>query len=273
MDLSVPLCCPDDLGILDPVSGGVACRQCRRHFPSVDGILELLPATMLQTSAESAQMNAYRASFSSRRDSKWRRPLQVLVNTLGNGYLYSWAARTFENFAGGQSLTVLDAGCGDGVLRRYLSHRHAYVGIDFSSRPLLRATRYNPATYLRADILHIPFPADSFDALFSFQALQYLRNPETALAQFARVLKPGGKLILTVPNNESFKYRIQGIPDIQLQTFDRHLVPRLLARNFTDVAAQTRGIWIPVPKLPIHAPGLYPVRWGLSWTVVATPHK
>jgi SAM-dependent methyltransferase len=241
---------------------------------SVDEVPELLPYQAFQeSSGESVQMNAYRAGFSGRPERAWRRPLGVFLNRLGNGYLYNWAARTLENLSSGQSLTILDAACGEGILGRYLSPRHAYTGIDFSTRLLARAKRYNPAAYLRADLHHLPFPNDTFDAVVSLQALQYLHRPEDALAQIARVLKPGGALLLSVPNNESFKYRLQGIPSVQLQRFDRKSLPAMLAGSFQDARARSRGIWVPTPIFSVHVPGVYPARWGLSWTVIARPQK
>jgi len=270
----ISIACPDDLGALHDAGTGLQCSLCGRRFPSVDGIVELLPREALQeASPENSQLNNYRAGFSNRPDSAWRHSLGVFLNLLGNRYLYSWAVRALERLANGQSFAILDAACGDGILRRFLSSRHNYVGIDFSSRPLSRALRYHPATYFRADLNHLPFPGATFDAVLSFQALQYLDRPEVALAEMARVLKPAGKLFLTVPNDESFKYRRQGIPRIQLQRFNRQSLPALLAPRFEVLQASTRGFWVPVPRISMHAPGVYRPRWGLSWTVVATPRK
>jgi SAM-dependent methyltransferase len=270
----INIACPDDLAALQGAVTGFECSLCGRHFPSVDGIVQLLPREALQqTSPENSQLNAYCASFSNRPESAWRHSLGGLLGLLGNSYLYSWAFRTLEKLASGQSFAVLDAACGDGILRRYLPSRHAYVGIDFSTRLLLRAQRYRSATYFQADLNHLPFPSAAFDAVLSLQALQYLDRPQTALAEMARVLKTGGKLLLTVPNDESFKYRRQGIPKIQLQRFNRQSLPALLAAKFEVLQATTRGFWLPVPRISVHAPGVYPPRWGLSWTVVATPKK
>jgi SAM-dependent methyltransferase len=270
----ISIACPDDLGALHEASTGLQCTLCGRRFPSVDGIVELLPCEALQeASPENSQLNAYRANFSNRPDSVWHHSLGVFIDLLGNRYLYSWAVRALERSAKGQSFAILDAGCGDGILRRFLSSRHSYVGMDFSSRPLSRAQRYNPATYFRADLNHLPFPSATFDAVLSFQALQYLDRPAVALAEMARVLKPAGKLFLTVPNDESFKYRRQGISRIQLQRFNRQSLSALLAPQFEVLQASTRGLWVPVPRISMHAPGVYPPRWGLSWTVVATPRK
>lgn len=274
MNVHISAVCPDDLGELGAVPEGVLCRRCNRLFPVVDGIPELLPREAWQeSSAESIRMNAYQAGFSARTERAWRRSLAVFLNKLGNGYLYNWAARMLEESSKGHSQTVLDAACGDGSLRRYLADRHGYTGVDFSMRLLARAKRYRPGQYFRADLNHLPFPNATFDTVVSLQALQYLEHPETALAQVARVLKPDGRLVLTVPNNESFKYRFQGIPKIQLQTFERKTLPALLTHSFEILEARAQGLWLPIPMISAHIPGAYPARWGLSWTIVATPRK
>jgi SAM-dependent methyltransferase len=240
----------------------------------VNGIVELLPREAFQvSSAENIRLNSYGATFSHRPDRPWYQPLRLVMAILGSGYLYSWAARTVETLANGRSLSILDAACGDGFLRRYLSSRHNYVGIDFSSRLLVRAQRYYPSTYFRADLNHPPFPDATFDAVISLQALQYVDRPEVALEQAARILKPGGALLLTVPNCGSFKYRRQGVPQIQLQEFDRESVTSLLSRHFEVLILDARGIWVPLPKIHVHAPGAYPGHWGLSWTVLAASRK
>lgn len=266
--------CPDDLGSLESTGAGLTCCNCHRHFPSSNAITELLPREVsCEASHESQQLDAYQASFSKRPDRAWKQPLRVLLHRMGNGYLHSWAASTLEKLAKGRSLTLLDAGCGDGVLKSYLRGRHTYVGADSSIRPLLRAQHYNPALYFRADLGHLPFSDNSFDVVFLLQALQYHARPRMALAQIARILRPRGSLLLTVPNDESFKYQFEGTPKIQLQRFTRRNLPALLTEHFDSVQAQPRGIWVPVPFLSLHAPGAYTARWGLSWTVIATPRK
>jgi len=255
------------------MDGGYLCSHCHRKFPFVNGIADLMPCELLdERSLEYRQHSAYRASFSGWPDRAWKQPLRSILHRFGNGYLFSWAARAMEEFAQGRALTILDAGCGDGNLKSHISRRHIYLGVDFSARPLLRASRYRPGTYFRADLNHLPFPDNSFDVVVSLQVLQYLADPRKALAHMARILRPQGKLLLTVPNAQSIKYRIEGIPEIQLQRFDRSRVLALLAENFEDSQIQAQGMWIPFP-ISLHAPGCYPASWGLSWTVIAAPRK
>src|SRR5947209_7255666 len=95
--------CPDDLADLEYAYGGLECRRCRRLFPIIGGITELLPLEAFQeTSEENTQLKSYSASFSHRTDRLWYRPLGVVSHLLGNGYLYSWAARAVDKFADGQ---------------------------------------------------------------------------------------------------------------------------------------------------------------------------
>jgi SAM-dependent methyltransferase len=190
---------------------------------------------------------------------------RVLIAELGNAYLYAWASRAIETVAGKSCLTILDAGCGDGILRSHLSKRHHYVGIDFSTRPLARASRYHPAEYFRADLNRLPFASETFDVAVSLQALQYLEHPERAVEEIRRVLRPGGHFLLSVPNNESFKYRRLGVPAIQLCRFRRQSVAALLSHGFHVRELEARGLWFPLPKVGIHLPGRYSERRGLSW--------
>lgn len=269
--LSDKLRCPDDLGDLTITHQGIRCSSCGRQFPCVNGVPELLPNESLQEgSAECTQLESYRASFSNRPERPWLQPAKTFINVLGNGYLYRWAASTICWIAAERALTILDAACGEGVTKIFLPRRHSYAGVDFSSRSLLRAQRYHPAPYFRSDLNYLPFAPATFDVVVCLQALQYLQHPETALRQMARVLKPGGMLVMTVPNYQSFKYRHQGLPSLQLQRFDRGIIHNLLSQDFQIQAIETRGIWIPIPTISIHAPGRVSDRWGLSWTVVAS---
>jgi SAM-dependent methyltransferase len=264
------LACPDDLGTLDLVDSRLRCAVCHREFSVSDGIYDLLPSQALRAdSPEVERLQSYNATYSGRPDRTWQQPLRVVIAELGNRFLYSWAARRIADIAQGEPLDILDAACGDGMLRRHIASRHDYVGVDFSIRPLVRAARYYPADYFRGDLNHLPFADASFDVAVSLQSFQYLDDPATAIRQIARVLKPGGHFLLTVPNRGSFKYRLQGLPAIQRQKFDRETVRDLLSPDFQVQEISTRGLWLPFPKISIHLPGTYRDSLGLSWTTVS----
>jgi SAM-dependent methyltransferase len=94
---------------------------------------------------------------------------------------------------------VLDAGCGAGAHAAELVARGARVtGVDSSAGLLaLAARRLGPAAALhRADLADpLPFPDGAFDVVLASLLLHYLRDWAPTLAEFHRVLAPGGRLV------------------------------------------------------------------------------
>jgi ubiquinone/menaquinone biosynthesis C-methylase UbiE len=104
---------------------------------------------------------------------------------------------------------LLDLGCGAGQIVGHLlkcAPPEAQVtACDLSHRMLTRArTRLGQpprVTFATADIRHLPFGDDRFDSVSCGLVLEYLPDPRPALAEIARVLKPGGKTLLFVTEN------------------------------------------------------------------------
>jgi ubiquinone/menaquinone biosynthesis C-methylase UbiE len=97
---------------------------------------------------------------------------------------------------------ILDAGCGSGPLLAVLRDQGATVtGIDSSARMLELARRRlgADASLHVADLRDpLPFPDGAFDDVVASLVLHYLKNWEPTLAEFRRVLRPGGRLIVSV---------------------------------------------------------------------------
>jgi SAM-dependent methyltransferase len=99
---------------------------------------------------------------------------------------------------------VLDAGCGTGgeILRlRVEQAGWRFSGIDFSPLAVDLARRRCGATVdLReASILDLPHETGSFDAVYSADVVCQVDTPARALAEFYRVLRPGGRVVINVP--------------------------------------------------------------------------
>ncbi len=105
---------------------------------------------------------------------------------------------------------VLDAGCGAGPLAAELGSRGAIVsGFDASSEMIAIARRkLGPAVDLRVAELgaKLAYSDDSFDCVAASLVLHYLEDWGPALAELHRVLRPGGRLVLSV--HHPFVYRL-----------------------------------------------------------------
>ncbi len=99
---------------------------------------------------------------------------------------------------------VLDAGCGTGGLILRLRAQHPgwrYAGIDFMPIACeLARQRCGAEVDVRvASITKLPFADASFDAVVSADVVCQVDNPEAAFAEFFRVLRPGGIVVINVP--------------------------------------------------------------------------
>lgn len=98
------------------------------------------------------------------------------------------------SFAPTLSGRLLDVGCGSQPYRRYFQ-QVAYVGLDIDNE----ANRQAAVADYFYDGSRFPFDDASFDAVLCNQVLEHVFNPQEFLAEIRRVLKPGGRLLLTVP--------------------------------------------------------------------------
>ena len=97
---------------------------------------------------------------------------------------------------------VLDAGCGEGVIVDEYAERLAITGLD---------ANYSSPRVTQGSLVHLPFPDASFDRALCLDVLEHLayEDQPRALAELFRVLRPGGELLVSVPNLAHLQSRIQ----------------------------------------------------------------
>jgi ubiquinone/menaquinone biosynthesis C-methylase UbiE len=101
---------------------------------------------------------------------------------------------------------ILDVATGTGRLPYFLLEEPTFhgrlIGLDASAKMLGVAAEKLRPYHFRASLVQqtaeqLPFPANSFDAVTCLEALEFLADPENALQEMKRVLKPGGTLLVT----------------------------------------------------------------------------
>jgi ubiquinone/menaquinone biosynthesis C-methylase UbiE/predicted transcriptional regulator len=116
---------------------------------------------------------------------------------------------------------VLDIACGDGVLAELLvEHARSITGVDVSAT-LIAAARarlksHAQVTLLEGDMHALPLEDARFDHVFLMHALAYTRRPQEVLREAARVLRPGGRLVVAALNAHPHKATMQSYDHVNL---------------------------------------------------------
>jgi len=106
--------------------------------------------------------------------------------------------------------SVLQVDCGPGMLARRLQDKGATVTATDLSLVATERARHKgiAASQVSLDDSPLPFPDGSFDAVVSDSAIEHLFFYREALAECVRVLRPGGRLIVLLPNIAHWRYRL-----------------------------------------------------------------
>lgn len=170
---------------------------------------------------------------------------------------------------------VLDAGCGRSLFTEIRPRWPFTIVAADVDHALLKSRRddFPDVRWLAADAHPLPFREAAFDVLFAGELVEHLSDPKAALVDFARVLRPGGTLILTTPNRRRLANRVDGSdrpysPD-HLSELSYDEVVELLGGTGFDIVHRS-GLhlelmlnWLsPLPKLDRLQRG-----WNRPWAV------
>jgi SAM-dependent methyltransferase len=144
---------------------------------------------------------------------------------------YALAARWCRN------MHTLDAACGEGYGSALLASDAARVaGVDIDSKAIEHArARYGShagLSFHEADCTKLPFDDDEFDRVVSFETLEHLEAHDELLAEFRRVLKPDGLLILSSPDKAVYTDELKTENEFHVRELYRDELETLLGRYF-----------------------------------------
>ncbi|SEL59118.1 Methyltransferase domain-containing protein [Blastococcus sp. DSM 46786] len=172
-------------------------------------------------------------------------------------------------------MTVLDLGCGEG--------RHAFeayrrgarvVAVDWGQHEVATTKRWLGAIaeageapagaryeVVRGDLLHLPFPDASVDRVMASEVLEHIPDDATAMAEITRVLKPGGRVAVTVPRFGPERI-CWALSDAYHANEGGHI--RIYRADVLRARLSTAGL---VPGASHHAHALHAPYWWLKCAV------
>jgi SAM-dependent methyltransferase len=105
---------------------------------------------------------------------------------------------------------VLENGCGIGMYVERLSiHSSQVVGLEYDFERA-RQARLKSANILCAAGENLPVPKESFDLILSHEVLEHVQDDRSAVAEMVRALRPGGRLVIFVPNR-GYPFETHGV--------------------------------------------------------------
>jgi SAM-dependent methyltransferase len=142
----------------------------------------------------------------------------------------------FSRYVGGPGRRVLDVGCRYGALARSYLEGNEVVGVDVDREALAEAAKLGIETHWADADAALPFPDGSFDVVVAGELLEHIRDPAGLVGEAARVLRPGGRLVASVPNGFRLKHRLRFLAGREpeedpthLHLFSERAIRRLLA--------------------------------------------
>jgi len=94
---------------------------------------------------------------------------------------------------------LLDAGCGTGSMVQHLKDLCEAVGIDVAAQAVSIAAGHGVSGIVRGSLDRMPFDSATFDTVLVLDVLEHIQDDAAILRNLHAVLRPGGRLILTVP--------------------------------------------------------------------------
>ena len=168
--------------------------------------------------------------------------------------------------AGQQDHRILDVGCGAGNMMHHLASYGQVTGIDLYSKPL-EVARQRGLDVQEGSADDLPFDDRTFDVVTLLDVVEHVPNEHGVFGECYRVLKPGGKLVVTVPAL-MWLWSHNDVINAHQRRYTRAELNQKLARHGLHVLAASYNNFFLFPM----AAGLILARRGRAEPELASPH-
>jgi 2-polyprenyl-3-methyl-5-hydroxy-6-metoxy-1,4-benzoquinol methylase len=134
-------------------------------------------------------------------------PVEEMYQSKDAGY-FSLEREIFKNAITQKGIRILDVGCGTGVLGAFFKSQQQceVYGIDINKNACIIAEKnLDGVLHANVEAIDLPYARDYFDVIVMGDVLEHLINPVQAVQKLLAVLKPAGKIFITVPNIRHWK--------------------------------------------------------------------
>ncbi len=137
-----------------------------------------------------------------------------------------------------EGMHIVDVGSGGGWFSAMITRKGVKVtSIDLSLKNLTRLTKENRTDGLMASAHDLPLMSESVDAVIASEVIEHLNDPLAAITEFLRIVKPGGRVVITTPYKEVIKQHVcihcnQLTPaNAHLHSFDEEKLVTMFSRG------------------------------------------
>lgn len=230
-ELVAILRCLDCSGALGARESGLICPRCGRAYPVVEGIPVMLEAD--------AEVEVWQGYFR-------RRAVTLGDSESANSYFNLRSFRIVRDnllklLGRPEGLPILDIGCGTGHFSRPLAETNRLVGVDISFE-MAAFARKKGLSAVQSTGKKLPFAPDTFALVIANNVIQSFREGGPFMAEAARVLRPGGRLILSATNGRNLAMAV-------LRRFERSKYEHLGAYSAAELRRLLRQAGLNVLSL------------------------
>jgi SAM-dependent methyltransferase len=202
------LVCPVCGSSLETKESEIICQSCSKIYSSIDDIPVITKDSreMLENIKEKVEIknNCWYADDQAEVADKgpYRHHIKKRIRYVIN---------LIKKYTGNRSL-ILDMGCGDGVYTKYLEEipNTEIIACDYNVYRLEKAKKNTQGTiFVAGDVLCQFFKEKTFDIVLLNHIIEHIPDDSKVLAQIHKILKPSGILIIAVPNEGAFLYRMR----------------------------------------------------------------